>query len=469
MPARSLFFILAIMRYGHELADSFEYEGIWCLPDKPNELFLGILKFTPDKGPYLELFGHSDDIEHAFDQEREQEIILGTAGGTDITLCDCSKLGSKFSSGTMPRSAISFRCSYVLTNVHFQKTTDISFETLYLSFSNLNEWFNRSALSIEHPTKDLDILKSTQPAPLEVFKSGEFNLSIHVFTPMPYTIWGQEDITIKQNTFFKLEFSTPKDLEYLFTIMFDIQNFLTLAISKPVRLRSLHCLNRKTESASALPSEIFFWPREMPHTEESILPHSMLFSFDDIKDRHHAVFDNWFNNTNLLRPVLDSYFGTIYAPHMYLEHDFLSLIQAIESFHRRTHVNVELQQQDHSDRIGSILETTPREHKNWLHQKLQFANEPSLRARLKELLDEFANILQYDSKQKKSFINIVTNTRNYFIHYDESLKEQAAEDEQLLEIRERLRMLLEMCLLKMLGFTVDEIQKQINRRYSRLV
>ena len=68
---------------------------------------------------------------------------------------------------------------------------------------------------------------------------------------------------------------------------------------------------------------------------DRLYPYDMLFTFKDISDRFEILLKNWFEKADTLGPVYDLYFGTLYNPRMYLQHQFLSLIQAIEVYHRR--------------------------------------------------------------------------------------------------------------------------------------
>jgi predicted secreted protein len=154
---------------------------------------------------------------------------------------------------------------------------------------------------------------------------------------------------------------------------------------------------------------------------------------------------------------------------MYLEDKFLSTVHAIESYHRRTMKNFELPEKQHKKRIEEILNAVPHEHKDWLENKLAYSNEPGLRRRLKEILEKFADVLNDFIPDKDLFIHKVVTTRNYLIHYDEKLKEQSAKREELYYLTQKIKILIEICLLKELGFTSDNIKSLIsrNRRYQR--
>jgi len=109
---------------------------------------------------------------------------------------------------------------------------------------------------------------------------------------------------------------------------------------------------------------------------------------------------------------------------MYLEFQFLSLVMALEVYHRRIIRSENIPSEEHKERIEQILSNTPDKYRDWLKEKLNYSNELSLRKGIKEVLDILKNIKYVNTLilKKKDFVNKVVNARNYFIHYDQSLK-----------------------------------------------
>jgi len=130
--------------------------------------------------------------------------------------------------------------------------------------------------------------------------------------------------------------------------------------------------------------------------------------------------------------------------------------------------NYESPEEEHDKRIEEILNTIPEKNKEWLKSRLVYSNEPTLRERLREIFDEYSKIVNNFIEDKKTFIQKVVVTRNYLTHYDSSLKDQAAEREELYHITQKLKILLEVCLLAQLGFSFDDIKSLIsrNKRYQ---
>jgi ApeA N-terminal domain 1 len=79
--------------------------------------------------------------------------------------------------------------------------------------------------------------------------------------------------------------------------------------------------------------------------------------------------------------------------------------------------------------------------------------------------DAIGNIL--DGK----FIDLIVNTRNYYTHYNESLKDKIAKSEELPMVNAKLDIIVKACLMKEMGFELPEIKDMMrrNRHTQRLL
>jgi len=103
-----------------------------------------------------------------------------------------------------------------------------------------------------------------------------------------------------------------------------------------------------------------------------------------------------------------------------------------------------------------------------LENKLKYGNEFSLIKKLNGIFNKYQENLNEFIKNKKIFIKKVVDTRNYQTHHDEDLKELSASGEELYHLTQKLKILLEICLLTELGFSSVEIKGLFsrNRRYK---
>jgi len=457
-------------RYSWRLSKTikFEYKGIWWLPSKPKEQVSGTLRFSPDEGAILDLIGSFKDIQD-FNQILNPEVILGVSSdGKNITLYKCFETTSGVSLPGFLTS--SFYASVVFVDVHFEKTEDVKFESLSIHYSHLDDWANISGFDIPRRLSDKKefLIKYKWPESVQVTISDDLKISIVVQVDFPAISVVQKEACIKQKTFIKIEPSKAKPLEQYWNIMYHTQNFLSLGVMEPVHPLAIKGI---TEAHKIIvenktyysPISIFYKVPAISLVFKPIMPLYMLFTFKDISENFEVFLRNWFEKAEMLKPVYDLYFGTLYNPHMYLQHKFLSLVHAIESYHRRTVKNCELPEDKHQKRVTEILDVVPSNYRRWLEWKLKYSNEPPLRQRLEDILGAHSEVLDAFMGDMSSFVDKTVDTRNYLTHYDPTLKERSADGEELYRLTQKLKALLEICLLKELGFSSDSIRSLISR------
>jgi len=441
------------------MMDKFEYEGIWWLPDKPEKQVSGTLRFTPNEGAILDLIGSFKDTKE-INKMLELEIILGiSSNGKNITLHKCFETKSNVS---VPRLLTSsFYANEVFVGAHFQKSEDIKFRELSICYSYLDEWVNISGFNIQYPDKREVVIKYKQPEPIQA-SIGE---DCKMFIDFQVTIV-QKEASIKQRTYIRIEPSVEKSLEEYWNIMRDIQNFLSLGVTEPVYPLTITGITEANNS----PVEIYYHSPEISKVPKTLC---MLFTFKDISDRFEILLKNWFEKADTLGPVYDLYFGTLYNPRMYLQHQFLSLIQAIEAYHRRKFEGKYLSNDDYEpiyEKFKKFINELAIEpsFKEALKSKLKYGNEHSLRKRLKDLFEKYKEVVDDFIEDKDIFVNRVVDTRNYLTHYDKNLMEKAVDGEQLYYVTQQLKIVIVICLLSELGFNFKEIKNLLarNRRYK---
>jgi len=438
------------------MMDKFEYEGIWWLPDKPEKQVPGTLRFTPNEA-ILKLIGSFKDTKDTL----KPEIILGiSSNGKKITLHKCFE--TKPNNVSVPES-LSFYADEVFVGAHFQKSEDIKFRKLCIRYSYLDEWVNIFEFNITDE-KEM-VIKYKKPEPIQA-SIGE---DCKIFIVFRVTI-AQKEKSIKQRTYIRIEPSVEKSLEEYRNIMRLIQNFLSLGVTEPVYPLTI----TGTTEANNSPIEIYYHSPEISKVPKTLC---MLFTFKDISDRFEILLKNWFEKADTLGPVYDLYFGTLYNPRMYLQHQFLSLIQAIEAYHRRKFEGKYLSDDDYEPIYEKFkkfinelaIEPSSKEasFKEALKSKLKYGNEYSLRKRLKDLFEKYKEVVDHFIENKDIFINRVVDTRNYLTHYDKNLREKAVDGEQLYYVTQQLKIVIVICLLSELGFNFKEIKNLLakNRRY----
>jgi len=457
---------------GHGMSANFEYKGVWFLPENPGNKIAGTLRFSPHEGAILELIGSFKGVENML-QLTDHEIILGYCGKM-VTLYECREIG--FNIGTHAVQRSNFRAKAVFLDAHFQKKDDVKFKRIEVHYSHLDEWVHITGFEIIRPVDKKGItVNYLLPDSIEMTEFEGWNMSIEIKAEGPRIPLSQREVAIKERTFIAIESQEEKSFEENFEMVEKIQNFLSLATMSPVRPEIFYGFTKACtvtiKDKTIYPAvEAVFRLAFPAETAKPLMPDEMLFNYSDIKEKTSTVLQNWLQKQEKLKPIFDLYFSTMYNPHLYLENEFLSIVQAVESYHRRTMKNFDLPEDEHKKRIDAILNVTPHGHKEWLDNHLEYSNEPRLRKRLKELFKEVSDATGKFGKESESLVQKTLDTRNYLTHYDEKLRIKAAMGQELYMLTFHLKMLLETAFLKELGMDKDTIKTLVerNRVYERI-
>ncbi len=161
------------------------------------------------------------------------------------------------------------------------------------------------------------------------------------------------------------------------------------------------------------------------HFSQMMIPYKDLTSYLD------KFMNNWFNYSDTLEPVYELFFGTYYAQ-LYPRFYFLSLIQAIEAFHRRIYGDKReyLSKDDYEPLRNDLTRSIPTKFpdgrdyppgfRDALKAKIKFGNEYSLRTRLNQLSNIWGALDSLFYENTIKFNHGIVCTRNYLTHYEKA-------------------------------------------------
>lgn len=262
--------------------------------------------------------------------------------------------------------------------------------------------------------------------------------------------------TWKSKAYLKIVPNNKEHFKWFWSAIYNLCNFLTLLIGDTTYIISVKAygdeIEINPEQKTKEMIEVYFTQKK-PGLNDGIHPFEMIIPFPRISDKIEKVLSLWFSKAENLRSVYDLFFGTFYNPGMHLEFHFLSLIQAIESYHRVTKGGKYLNDGCWQPYRKILTDHIPVEldsgHRESLKSRIKYGNEYSLRKRLGELLstiDEKSSQNLFPSK--KYLTGTIVDTRNYLTHYDYELKGSSLKGADLYWANQRLRIFLTLLLLK---------------------
>ena len=295
------------------------------------------------------------------------------------------------------------------------------------------------------------------------------------------------DVDLKQTAWVDLSSEKERPFNEYLEISRRVQDFLSLGMGTPTRplevFGQTEYEKRVFEDGKEFlkPIEIHYQAIGWSVDVEEVHSYRMPFTLAKIQERFEACLGNWISNADLLAPVYNLFFAALYNPHQYLESNFLTLVQALETYHRRRFGGQYQTDKEYQEGLYQIfVEKIPEELDKGFRQalvegKLKYANEFSLRKRLHQLSKRLSSYVSMGFLRSKTatetFVERVCHTRNYLTHYTPELRDRSAEGEELYLLSQQLRGVLEMCLFEEIGLDPETIKKIVsqNNRYMYLL
>lgn len=486
-----------------------KFVGEWWIPGKARQKVKGTLYISPESRARLNLIGTlgKPDSKSLFSFGKSHpKIILGSSNGKRFSLFE--NYISEDATGAMtPHMTLEPRL--VLEGTHIKSLSDEVFSDLTVDYSHLEEWcaeeiFSGTA-SYAADWKPLRYDFYAVPFKSDPIKLTSINSELVI----------SHQIQVNDQRFKKIEFTdlvtlnlsseTPKNYEWFEDLIERFQLMFALFTGKAVYPESFYLkyIDSKTKKGKRSKGTIVKAYYHFPDKEnDNELDHrDVIIPLRSIKSNIFEILNNYIDKYENLKDVIELFLGTIYQPPFLAQSRFLNLMQALETFHRRTQPGRYLSESLHSKLIGKVetayedifgdlsaeITTLPGkaafpdddaktlgELKKVFVGRLISSNEKSLRSRMttifKDLSKQEAALI---TDKSKSFIHHTTSTRDYLTHHDKSKKKEALKGLELFKATESLKILIWILFMKELGINeitriglVKQNQKLNFRNYS---
>jgi hypothetical protein len=456
-----------------------EYTGYWWIPSFPDNKIPGSIKISEQNEITLELLGtlpRSDERLHGeWLDNKNYEIILGfTREGELITIfqANCCHWSDNYPG---INSEI-YNINYFLIGVHYRKLEEMKFFKLKVRYSHLSIWtYLGSPKFLEsfnnQFSENKDLSNVDLPELTARTTKGEVKIGIDItrsreICDLEVTKKKTSEIMIKPPTELPLE-------KYYEDYLYPLQNFLTLATNQKNSVTKLivfshhgEKINHSYHDSSEEQIEVIASRFVHKNEESNKVSPMIIFSLGDIENEFPLYIQKWLNISDEIQHICKIYFELKYIKSISFEFYFLSIVKAIESYHRLKINPSKTSLQDHKDRLEEIYDAIPEKHRDWLKKKLAFSHEPTLKDRLDKLITIHKGIIQpflCDANNINNLTQRITRTRNYYTHYDQLLDGKYAKGSELFRLAQVLSFLLLSCLLSELGCTSERCVELVSR------
>lgn len=456
------------------MLDPFEISGHWWLPDVEDEKIAGTLRFSQEHGGKLELFGLFDQKEMFFNPKLEHEIILGKAlDGRRITLTRCMLVNHSTPLNRAGGSS-EYNAQVIFIGDHYQTLNQITFKSMHGSYTDLLSWLRIGKRGIELDMRGEDIRLDYHPHdPIVVRVNDQMEFSIE-FHPSMDGMRKDGSFLLTENVFLVLKQSGGEIpfMEFL-QKMRVLGNLLTLGVGRlsyPTRIFGLTDQSQGGSHGGSpfnLPIQIYYQLLEPPQERNVRFRGDMLFGFEDIEARLEPFVQRWFNSAAEIAAVHDLFFGSYFVQRLFVNHRFLNLVQAIETYHRSRLTSAAKYRATHRDRMDKILQAiTPVLEANdvrWIESMMKGKASPSLKIQCQEIAERYKPVLDKWYHDHSGLTDQVIDTRHALTHHTQQEKAKTTSLD-LFTVNRQLLLLLECALLEELGFSLEEVFLLQNER-----
>jgi hypothetical protein len=455
---------------------AFQCLGMWWVPGKEAEARCGELRYDPRSGILLTLVG-----EFTLPRELRPDnalstypILLGRVvdcpHGDVVTLSGCNAIRAVHSIfGGLGTEALAVDRAFF--GLDLETEEDFRFDHANVYIDQLTNWITESTLNIgvefegDIPTNHSVRFESTPPVEAVI---DDCRISIEFLRELPLGF--SRTPKVAETPFFSIAYGEPKPVDTILrNAVFPLQNLSTLASDHISELTAVELQYRNATGARKHVRLLFQQIPERSEPVRYLYAEQMLFTTRDLP--FVEMVEHWIPFATAFSEICDLYFSVVYGRGLLRDAAFFMLMQVAEAYHRERYPGPEIPQEEYdAKKLKSIVDSAPPEYRTWLKEKLRYANELTLRKRLRAIVADDREAMASVVNDEASFIGKLVDTRNYMAHRTDELRLLAASGVELHYLSVKLRVLLKLCFLRELACTVDERKVIIARhlRFSQL-
>ncbi len=396
-----------------------DYKGRFRLPHS-EKWINGSLKYSIETDAILELHG---TFNLGIFNHDLQKIIIGETDKGNVTLIECRYVNKRINNRNDVVTG-TYKPNIILVNHIFEDFEEIKFREVKFSVFNLLQWLQVSGIT-EILEKKLCVgLKYNKPQDINfIFKNVtakiEFDCPIYYDKILDFNSIVEERCQVVFNFPEKLHFDEILVLVRRFT---DLITFFSNEQCYPLYINFIDEDYTITDRRDTYKKSIKCIMKSFLYSKNSIADahYSGIIKYNETQDNFSTIVNNWYSRYVELEPVFEYLMLSYRETNSVLNSYFLFMVQAIETYHRRTHNNKCIDETEYNSKVQNIIQAIQSEdEKKWFSDMVKYSNEPNLRKRLKELFKENLFLVQ-NKKNRDSLIHKVCESRNYYTHFDKS-------------------------------------------------
>ena len=393
------------------------HSGEWWAADDVATKWMGTLTLDQQRGAVLQLT-ESTRVRGLHRHTREYDTIFGrTTEGKDVTLLRCfdRSVGGALDA---PGSREIFANAAIVGFHALGRDPLVSGATAV--FENATAWWGHSGLKVDGTKFPNALITYKKPPPLAVWSDGDTDISIcSALASLPSSATVGGEFSIREELRVELRMKTRRPLSAVNATIQACGDLLSVACHSYCGTERLTLIDSVDDE---LQLGIFHAvPVRKSARNGRSQPPSLIFGLKDIKHRPVEAFCRWLVNFRDLIPIRALFFLALYGDN-FLEGRFLSLAQAVESFHRRFQDGEYMPADEYKQKvmvplIACIPFDVDSSHRQSLKNRIKYGAEYSLSKRLTLLFREHRETLEELIPNALELIRPIVERRNSLTHF----------------------------------------------------
>lgn len=376
------------------LTGNFEISGLGWIPPSPNDRFAVTIHYR-----------HDDHIEVAITSHQRPSVDIPVLHVITLSAGCASVLDlkSQGSSRTFSGENQVVQTVYIARLLVVGKHVDASLGTTFsiTTFTHVDQWIRRYDTDLSRLP---DIPLSSVPSLEQLALTASIVRSEGV---------GSQTTTVRWAV--RRELPSAEGMASLIQFGVDLRELFALCIGSPVYVEDIALSNSE--------SVAIFYSTYSKVPQGQLYPFAVPVPFAQFEPIAHTVVPAWRVAKSELRDPINLLATVLYQPALLIDVQFLLLVMAMESYHRKVYGGEYMSQEDYLKTTQAWRNSIPSglsvDHRNSLSTRLKYGNEFSLRKRLRELVRSIPEPAQeriLGSMDPADFIDDVVNRRNTMVH-----------------------------------------------------
>lgn len=443
----------------HPLNEYFTATGEWYLPEQPDRTITGTLTYTPGR-IMLELqdsFAPLGGVIYGNEAVNFRRVCGHTRSGELFTLLAVTRVGMSINFFNR-HLAQPDRLNVALAIIGAVTEDDPVLANVDCRVPGLAVWLSRPAITTNFADagNGCTMAFEVMPLPAETIHIPALSANI-VFDVNTTAKPGPFALQVTSVGSWRLEPDTPQPLSWYLNQIPAVNAFLSLCAGVTM---TPDCITLPASPGQERPSLL---ARRPPEEHCGITDLRFFFlSRGAFADHFEQGLARWFEHYPAFETTNGLAMSILASRTLWPHVEFLSVMQALEGFHRVRHGGLYMDKHAYEAVASTLSGAIPKEvgadHLTSLKSRIRYGNEISLSKRLTLLCEGLAKPLRtmlYGDSPK--LLRRWIDTRNYYTHWDDALRDRILDGQNLIYAIARLRALLRVLYLDLMGIPQQTI------------